>query len=68
MKRINYPDCRARVTAPVGTYRLDAVDRDIVGTLHLLRLWSATQIGATYGIDRSAVVRHGQRMAARWTS
>lgn len=61
---INYPPTRARV-GQVGTYRLDALDRDVVGTLHLLALWSASRIGAAYGINPSAVVRHAHRLRGR---
>jgi hypothetical protein len=60
---------RVRLTREQNpTYKLDALDRDIVGTLQLMQLWSNTHIGRAYGIDRGAVSRHGKRMRHHWTT
>lgn len=57
---------RARIAAAANpTYRLDPVDRDVVGVLQCMRLWSNRTIGAAYGIDAACVSRHGKRLAAR---
>lgn len=67
MKLIAYPATRARLDASANsTYRLDPLDRDVVGYLHMLKLWSNTAIGAAYGIDRAIVSRHGKRIAGTW--
>lgn len=63
----DYPATRARIEASANpSYRLDPLDRDVVGALQYLGLWSNTAIGAAYGIDRAAVSRHGKRIRQTW--
>lgn len=63
----DYPASRARVDKGANkTYRLDVLDRDVVGFLHMLGLYTNTAIGAAYGIDRAAVSRHGKRIRQTW--
>lgn len=59
---------RARVEGVTGTYKLTLHQRDHVGILYCLGLWTSTAIAAHYGVDRCIVSRHGRRVAERFAA